>query len=382
MGAWFQDTFILFLMAYLLGKLFNSLKLEPILAYLLVGWIFKTNFPTSPLLNTSIVQTLISCGVGFIIFKALFNIPFQQFKQARPILLIGSLPFLVETGIFALFALLILKLNLASALLLASLSAALSPALAYPKLLKLPSTLTKAGQKLRLSAAVDNMLAIISVTLLLSYFNQQTLISTLFFNIGFAFVIGTSFCLIFYIVLKVCSEYQHRHVIQVGSLATCLFVGHWLCHNSQAPYFVFVLAFTLCFSLISPHKPRHPHSLNQALTKSWPMILIIIFPLIGSQIPSIQLNFLGVFWPWICCAVLCLRLALLYILNKSFSYTKPAFLASIMLPKLSLQLAFMPVLLFQNIPFAQLISSHLTIYVIFATVSGLALQYIFEKSHS
>jgi len=323
----------------------------------LVGLLIQTVLNTS--LDYAFLNKAITLCVGFIIFRALYVIPFHT-NTLKQTLCFGPLIYAIECALISVVAYVFWELPLLLALLLASLSAALSPALVYPKLIEKEHALSDSAKPLKLAALLDNSLTVLIAPLLLSL-NLSTHLSffSFFLEIALSLAFGMLSAYMFTRLLKTQKEAK-RSLFFLCAIFGLFF---WVSTLSFLSFFFMVIAFSLMLANYLEKPTYHPLKTQlDTLGKLWPYFLALTFILIGTKLQLKNLFLIDRYWLCVLCLCIGLRFFLLYILAKNMldKKAKEALeIASMMIPKLTLQLAFIPLLINSQVPFARLLAGSL-----------------------
>lgn len=130
---------LIFLAGFSLAEIFNRLKLPKIIGYLLTGILtgpFVLNFLDPKILGIS--AELRQIALIIILIKAGLSLNLSDLKKVgRPAVLMSFLPAVFEIIGYAVFAPILLNLNLSESLLMGAVLSAVSPAVVVPRMVRL-----------------------------------------------------------------------------------------------------------------------------------------------------------------------------------------------------------------------------------------------------
>ena len=184
------------------------------------GFVLKLVFGSPTETQTLWLSSLTKLGVGLIIFRALYTFSYRALsKNWKRMLCFGPILYALEGSLIALAGVLFWDLPIVLALLLASLSAALSPALVYPKLIEKQDDLGKDAHLLKLVAIFDNSLTFLMVPFLLSLNRiHQVPNASLFLDLCLSIMLGVLLSRLFLRMLSSPKQYRLAYVLFLLSI--------------------------------------------------------------------------------------------------------------------------------------------------------------------
>lgn len=129
---------IIFAISYIAGRLFKKLKLPKLLGYLVVGLLVGNLFNYNYLITSETIQVITGFALSVILLKAGLGIERAVIKKiGLRVLLLGTIPNLIEGSILAILSLLFFNFELYEALMFGFIISAVSPAVVIPSMTRL-----------------------------------------------------------------------------------------------------------------------------------------------------------------------------------------------------------------------------------------------------
>ncbi len=131
-------TIIVFAFAYIVGILFDKIRLPKLLGYLLVGLIIGNFFSFDHLITTSTVRVVTSFALSIILLKAGLGIEKAIIKKIGiRVLLLGTIPNFIEALVLTTISYYFLSFGIYEAFMFGFIVSAVSPAVVIPSMTKL-----------------------------------------------------------------------------------------------------------------------------------------------------------------------------------------------------------------------------------------------------
>ncbi|MFK5883798.1 MAG: cation:proton antiporter [Candidatus Izemoplasma sp.] len=187
----------IFLLSFLLGEIFNKyLKLPKLLGYMIVGIAIKNFFSFDDFLTTEIVDFITSFALSVILLKAGLGIEKAVIdKIGYRVILLGTIPNLLEGLIVAALSYYLLDFELFTALMFGFIISAVSPAVVIPSMAKLlDEGYEKEIPTLSLaSTSLDDVVSLTIFSIFLSLYLGESTTMLSIISIPLKFMIGIAF---------------------------------------------------------------------------------------------------------------------------------------------------------------------------------------------
>ena len=129
---------ITFVISYIVGYLFNKIKLPKLLGYLLVGLLVGNLFDFNDLITDDLISIITSFALAVILIKAGLGIERAIIKKIGfRVLLLGTIPNIIEGIIIAILSILVFDFGVLEAFMLGFIISAVSPAVVIPSMTRL-----------------------------------------------------------------------------------------------------------------------------------------------------------------------------------------------------------------------------------------------------
>ncbi len=128
----------IFVISYLVGVLFNKIKLPKLLGYLLTGLIIGNFFDFNYLISSDIVNIITGFALSIILLKAGLGIEKAIIRKIGiRVLLLGTIPNIIEAFVLAMLSFYFLNFGIYEAFMFGFIISAVSPAIVIPSMTKL-----------------------------------------------------------------------------------------------------------------------------------------------------------------------------------------------------------------------------------------------------
>ena len=349
---------MVFLAGFLGGKVADSLKMPRLLAYLLAG---MTLGPFGfDLLEPALVDqaaVIRQAALMIILIKAGLTLNFKDLvKVGRPAVMMCFVPALCEILGISLFAPAILDISYVDGLLLASVLAAVSPAVLVPRMSNLMDrglgTQKAIPQLILAGGTMDDILIFVLFAGFMQLSQGGTFSWGALVNVPLTLLSGGLVGLGAYLVYR-----SIKMEGLLGSLTLSLLlmgmeaiITHWIPYSG-------VLSVLTLHIMIHKNDPQAASYLARSFNQIWPIAEVLLFTFLGVQVNG-QLA-LQAGWPIVCVIVVGLIFRMggvfLSIAHAGFSDKEKAFIMGAYLPKATVQASLGGIPLMAGIQSGQLI---------------------------
>lgn len=257
------------------------------LHYLILGFILGPNIfnlLNSNILNElSVIQSFVLGWTGFLIGLQINFKQMKRFQQNYYWTSLGNFVFvflMIFTGSFALCSLLQLKIDLFQIIVL-TVATSISSPLIIGVLKKEYNLRGNFIHYIQFQSAYDNMLGIIIIGLVLSWYNYLALeVTKIMMDISIAVIIVILLALLFYYITKEIKNVQQYFLIIIGFLL--LIVGTALQLKQSSLFIAFLFGFALA------NLPINTWKLFQTISNTEKPIYLLLLIFIGANIVNIN----------------------------------------------------------------------------------------------
>lgn len=349
---------MVFLAGFLGGKVADALKMPRLLAYLLAGMALGP-FGFDLLEPTLVDQAAVirQAALMIILIKAGLTLNFKDLvKVGRPAVMMCFVPALCEILGISLFAPAILDISYVDGLLLASVLAAVSPAVLVPRMSNLMDrglgTQKAIPQLILAGGTMDDILIFVLFAGFMQLSQGGTFSWGALVNVPLTLLSGVLVGLGAYLVYR-----SIKMEGLLGSLTLSLLlmgmeaiITHWIPYSG-------VLSVLTLHIMIHKNDPQAASYLARSFNQIWPIAEVLLFTFLGVQVNG-QLA-LQAGWPIVCVIVVGLIFRMggvfLSIAHAGFSDKEKAFIMGAYLPKATVQASLGGIPLMAGIQSGQLI---------------------------
>lgn len=349
---------MVFLAGFLGGKVADALKMPRLLAYLLAGMALGP-FGFDLLEPTLVDQAAVirQAALMIILIKAGLTLNFKDLvKVGRPAVMMCFVPALCEILGISLFAPAILDISYVDGLLLASVLAAVSPAVLVPRMSNLMDrglgTQKAIPQLILAGGTMDDILIFVLFAGFMQLSQGGTFSWGALVNVPLTLLSGGLVGLGAYLVYR-----SIKMEGLLGSLTLSLLligmeaiITHWIPYSG-------VLSVLTLHIMIHKNDPQAASYLARSFNQIWPIAEVLLFTFLGVQVNG-QLA-LQAGWPIVCVIVVGLIFRMggvfLSIAHAGFSDKEKAFIMGAYLPKATVQASLGGIPLMAGIQSGQLI---------------------------
>ncbi len=283
---------LVFLVGMALGKVFELLKLPSLLGMLITGILlgpFALDLLDEKILGIS--AELRQIALIIILARAGFNLDIDKLRKVgRAAILMCFLPAMVEIIAVVVFAPILLGISHLDALLMATVLAAVSPAVIVPKMLKISEegygNDKSITQMVMAGAAVDDIFVIVLFTVVTGLVQTGTIDASNFLQIPSSIILGLLGGVVLGLVL--CLFWRKFHmrdsakILIILSLAFVLVAIEDIATGAIA--FSGLLAVMALGATMKIKSPQVSTRLSQKLSKLWVGAEIMLFVLVGASV--------------------------------------------------------------------------------------------------
>ncbi|RYC98575.1 cation:proton antiporter [Facklamia hominis] len=349
---------MVFLAGFLGGKVADSLKMPRLLAYLLAGMAlgpFGFDLLEPALVDQAAV--IRQAALMIILIKAGLTLNFKDLvKVGRPAVMMCFVPALCEILGISLFAPALLDISYVDGLLLASVLAAVSPAVLVPRMSNLMDrglgTQKAIPQLILAGGTMDDILIFVLFAGFMQLSQGGTFSWGALVNVPLTLLSGVLVGLGAYLVYR-----SIKMEGLLGSLTLSLLlmgmeaiITHWIPYSG-------VLSVLTLHIMIHKNDPQAASYLARSFNQIWPIAEVLLFTFLGVQVNG-QLA-LQAGWPIVCVIVVGLIFRMggvfLSIAHAGFSDKEKAFIMGAYLPKATVQASLGGIPLMAGIQSGQLI---------------------------
>ncbi len=292
---------IIFLFGLFLGALFNKLKLPDLIGMLIAGIIFGPyglNLIDNSVLNIS--SQLRSIALVIILLRAGLTLHIDDLKKiGRPAILLSFLPATFEIIGMLILAPIFLGLNLIESAILATVIAAVSPAVIVPKMIKIKDekygTKKKIPQLILAGASVDDIFVIALFSIAVYTAMSGTVSWLSFLSIPVSIISGIilggvvgKLLSIFFAKIKTRDTVKVLVILSVAFSMMALEDKLKDIINISSLLAVMTSAMTLLF-----FSPKIAEGLTHKFSKLWVAAEIVLFVLVGTTLDPSYLQGMG-----------------------------------------------------------------------------------------
>lgn len=349
---------MVFLAGFLGGKVADALKMPRLLAYLLAGMALGP-FGFDLLEPTLVDQAAVirQAALMIILIKAGLTLNFKDLvKVGRPAVMMCFVPALCEILGISLFAPAILDISYVDGLLLASVLAAVSPAVLVPRMSNLMDrglgTQKAIPQLILAGGTMDDILIFVLFAGFMQLSQGGTFSWGALVNVPLTLLSGVLVGLGAYLVYR-----SIKMEGLLGSLTLSLLlmgmeaiITHWIPYSG-------VLSVLTLHIMIHKNDPQAASYLARSFNQIWPIAEVLLFTFLGVQVNG-QLA-LQAGWPIVCVIVVGLLFRMigvfLSIIHAGFNGKEKAFIMGAYLPKATVQASLGGIPLMAGIQSGQLI---------------------------
>lgn len=349
---------MVFLAGFLGGKVADALKMPRLLAYLLAGMAlgpFGFDLLEPALVDQAAV--IRQAALMIILIKAGLTLNFKDLvKVGRPAVMMCFVPALCEILGISLFAPALLDISYVDGLLLASVLAAVSPAVLVPRMSNLMDrglgTQKAIPQLILAGGTMDDILIFVLFAGFMQLSQGGTFSWGALVNVPLTLLSGGLVGLGAYLVYR-----SIKMEGLLGSLTLSLLlmgmeaiITHWIPYSG-------VLAVLTLHIMIHKNDPQAASYLARSFNQIWPIAEVLLFTFLGVQVNG-QLA-LQAGWPIVCVIVVGLIFRMigvfLSIIHAGFNGKEKAFIMGAYLPKATVQASLGGIPLMAGIQSGQLI---------------------------
>jgi len=282
----------IFLLALLLGYVFNKLKLPALIGMLLTGIVlgpFALNLIDSSLLSIS--TNLRQIALVIILLRAGLALDINDLKKVgRPAVLMSFVPALFEIGGMMLLAPPLLGVSLIEAAIMGSVIAAVSPAVIVPKMLFLMEKKigTKKGipQMIMAAGSVDDVFVIVLFTAFTTLALGGEVSTSSFVQIPVSIVTGLALgILVGWLLSSYFKKYHMRDSIKLLIIISFAFLfltlESWL--KAYLPLSGLLAVMAMGATILQTY-PVLAHRISPKFSKLWIAAEIILFVMVGATV--------------------------------------------------------------------------------------------------
>jgi solute carrier family 9B (sodium/hydrogen exchanger), member 1/2 len=298
----FLSISIIIFLSLILAQIFNKLKLPSLIGFLIAGILlgpFVFNLIDHSILDLS--SELRQIALIIILIRAGLSLDLDDLKKVgRPAILLSFVPAIFEIIAITIFAPIFFNLSIIEALILASIVAAVSPAVIVPRMIKLMSNNQnndkKIPQMILAGASIDDVFVIILFTSFVHTYQsgESSITSILLLPLSIVFGILIGF-IMGYILALYFKRFHIRDTIKVLILFAFGFLFIAIEQYLSSYLFVssLIMVITLGITLLYKHEVLAKRLVNK-FEKIWVIAEIMLFVLVGAAIninvlPSIGL---------------------------------------------------------------------------------------------
>lgn len=275
----------IFLLSFLIGELFNKyLKLPKLLGYMIVGIAIKNSFSFDDFLTTEIVTFITSFALSVILLKAGLGIEKAVInKIGYRVILLGTVPNLLEGLIVAILGVVLLDFDLFTALMFGFIISAVSPAVVIPSMTKLlDDGYEKEIPTLSLaSTSLDDVVSLTIFSVFLSLYLGETASLLTIVSIPLKFLLGIVFggFIGYFIGMNMTSsKNKYIRILQFGMILTVS-----LALKSYGEY-IFIIEMIAIMSLgyyFNDTFQKEDNYIKKYTNKTWKYAQVFLFFTIG-----------------------------------------------------------------------------------------------------
>jgi NhaP-type Na+/H+ or K+/H+ antiporter len=288
----FLSLALIIFSSLLLAQIFNKLKLPSLIGFLLAGVLlgpFIFNLIDQSILDLS--SELRQIALIIILIRAGLSLDLEDLKKVgRPALLLSFVPAVFEIIAITILAPIFFQISIIEALILASIVAAVSPAVIVPRMIKLisdnKSNEKKIPQMILAGASIDDVFVIILFTSFIHTYQsgESSLTSILLLPLSIILGIFIGF-IVGYILSIYFKRFHIRDTIKVLILFAFGFlfivIEQYLANHLYVSGLIMVI--TLGITLLYKHEVL-ANRLVSKFEKIWVIAEIMLFVLVGAAI--------------------------------------------------------------------------------------------------
>lgn len=290
-----QSGIILLIVGYLLGVITNRMKLPSLIGMILAGVIigpYQLNFLSEGFLSYS--TTIRQIALVIILLRAGLALEMNDFKNTKlSVVLMSFVPALFEIVTITLGAMVLFSFSMLDGLLLATVVAAVSPAVIVPKMIKIMDEgygqTKKIPQLILAAASLDDVVVLVLFSAVLSL-NQTNTLNWMSFleipvSIGFALGVGILVGKIMSMIIK-----KIHWIFQLMIFFLLSFIFFEIEVRMVFSALVAVMSCAMSFRYFLPAEAL---VLKEKLTKLWKVAEIFLFTLVGATVNISILQLVG-----------------------------------------------------------------------------------------
>lgn len=290
---------LMFMIGLIVGEIFNKLRLPGFVGMILTGIVlgpFVFDLIHQDILNVS--SDLRKIALVIILLRAGLSLNISDLKKiGKPAILMSFIPAIFEMLIVVIFAPIFFDITLLEAFILASVLAAVSPAVIVPKMIKLMDEgygdNKKIPQLIMASASVDDIFVIVLFTSFLSVFESGSIDVMSFVLIPVAIATGVLLGgIIGYILAHFFRVFRVRDTVKVlVIIGISLFVVYFeSIINTFLPFSALLAVMVIGISFLYRSEERALR-LRIKFNKVWVFAELLLFVLVGAAVnPSVALS--------------------------------------------------------------------------------------------
>ncbi len=290
-----RSGIILLIVGYLLGVITNRMKLPSLIGMILAGVIigpYQLNFLSEGFLSYS--TTIRQVALVIILLRAGLALEMNDFKNTKlSVVLMSFVPALFEIVTITLGAMVLFSFSMLDGLLLATVVAAVSPAVIVPKMIKIMDEgygqTKKIPQLILAAASLDDVVVLVLFSAVLSL-NQTNTLNWMSFleipvSIGFALGVGILVGKIMSMIIK-----KIHWIFQLMIFFLLSFIFFEIEVRMVFSALVAVMSCAMSFRYFLPAEAL---VLKEKLTKLWKVAEIFLFTLVGATVNISILQLVG-----------------------------------------------------------------------------------------
>lgn len=338
---------LIFLCGFLLGKLFEFIKLPSLIGMIVTGIVLGPY--ALDLLDVSLLgisAELREIALIIILARAGLNLDINELKKVgRPAILLCFVPALLEIAAVCIFAPILLEITLFEAALMGTVLAAVSPAVIVPRMLKIKDEGYGAKQSIpqmiMAGSSVDDVFVIVLFTVFLSINQSGEFSIVSLINIPLAIILGiTVGALLSLLYNFIFTKFHCRDSVKVLIFVSMAFLLVTI--EDLVPFgFSGILAVMALGMGIKFKGPKLSARLSNKFSKLWIVAEIMLFALVGASVDiSFALN-AGINAVLLIIFALVFRVLAVFIclIKTKFSKKEKLFSAVSYIPKATVQAA-------------------------------------------
>lgn len=356
---------LIILITLMLAKIFNLLKLPPILGMLLTGMMigpFALNLIDSNILNIS--ADLREIALIVILIRAGLSLDIEDLKKVgRPAILLSFIPATIEIITVTLVAPLIFDIDYVTALMMGAIVAAVSPAVVVPRMIKLMENgygrAKRIPHMILAAASIDDVYVIVLFYAFLKIGQGENFHISTILNVPIAIILGVCVGLsIGYLASRFFKKFHMRDTVKVLIIFALGFL--FIALEDTLSEFIALSGLLAVMSLGISLNRSYPHlakRLVKKFEKIWVIAEIMLFVLVGALVDvSVLLN-VGLFAIILIVIAMTFRMLGVYLslLKTPLNTKEKLFTAISYTPKATVQAAIGAIPLSLGLPHGELI---------------------------